>query len=90
MSNREIAQALFVTVRTVEGHLTQSYMKLDIAGREQLAAALRHEAPTPPPARPAALRWATTVAIASQSTSLKLCIGQNFGPHIEQNSADLK
>ena len=40
LSNREIAQALFVTVRTVEGHLTQSYMKLDIAGREQLAAAL--------------------------------------------------
>lgn len=40
MSNREIAQALFVTVRTVEGHLTQSYMKLDITGREQLATAL--------------------------------------------------
>ena len=40
LSNREIAQALFVTIRTVEGHLTQSYMKLDIAGREQLASAL--------------------------------------------------
>ena len=40
LSNREIAQTLFVTIRTVEGHLTQSYMKLDIAGREQLAAAL--------------------------------------------------
>jgi len=41
LSNREIAQALFVTVRTVEGHLTQAYMKLDIASREQLAAALQ-------------------------------------------------
>ena len=40
LSNREIAQALFVTVRTVEGHLTQAYMKLDIGSREQLAAAL--------------------------------------------------
>ncbi len=40
LSNREIAQALFVTVRTVEGHLTQSYVKLDISRREQLAAAL--------------------------------------------------
>ena len=38
----------------------------------------------------AALRVATTALISSQSTSLKLCIGQNFGPHIEQNSADLK
>ena len=41
LSNRDIAQALFVTVRTVEGHLTQAYMKLDIARREQLAAALQ-------------------------------------------------
>ncbi len=40
LSNREIAQALFVTVRTVEGHLTQTYMKLDITSREQLAGAL--------------------------------------------------
>jgi DNA-binding CsgD family transcriptional regulator len=41
LSNREIAQALFVTVRTVEGHLTQAYMKLDIASRDQLADALQ-------------------------------------------------
>ena len=41
MSNREIAQALFVTRRTVEVHLTHSYQKLDIASREQLAEALR-------------------------------------------------
>jgi DNA-binding CsgD family transcriptional regulator len=40
LSNRDIAQALFVTTRTVEGHLTQAYMKLGITGREQLAAAL--------------------------------------------------
>ena len=40
LTNREIAQALFVTVRTVEGHLTQTYMKLDACSREQLATAL--------------------------------------------------
>jgi DNA-binding CsgD family transcriptional regulator len=40
LSNRDIAHALFVTLRTVEGHLTQSYMKLDISSREALAAAL--------------------------------------------------
>jgi DNA-binding CsgD family transcriptional regulator len=40
LGNREIAQALFVTLRTVEGHLTQSYMKLGIGSREELAGAL--------------------------------------------------
>jgi DNA-binding CsgD family transcriptional regulator len=39
-SNREIAQALFVTVRTVENHLSRSYKKLDIGSREGLAQAL--------------------------------------------------
>jgi DNA-binding CsgD family transcriptional regulator len=41
LTNREIAQALFVTVRTVEGHLRQAYIKLDISRREQLAPALQ-------------------------------------------------
>ncbi len=40
MTNREIAQALFVTARTVEGHLTQTYAKLGVGSREQLGAAL--------------------------------------------------
>ena len=40
MSNREIAQALFVTMRTVEVHLSHSYAKLAIESREQLPAAL--------------------------------------------------
>jgi DNA-binding CsgD family transcriptional regulator/tetratricopeptide (TPR) repeat protein len=41
MSNRDIAQALFVTLRTVEVHLTHAYQKLDIASRRELPAALR-------------------------------------------------
>ena len=41
MSNKSIAQALFVTIRTVEMHLSNSYRKLDISAREQLPAALR-------------------------------------------------
>jgi ATP/maltotriose-dependent transcriptional regulator MalT len=40
LNNREIAERLFVTRRTVETHLTHVYAKLDIAGREQLQAAL--------------------------------------------------
>lgn len=44
LSNREIAQSLFVTIRTVEGHLTQAYSKLDITSREQLAPALQPQA----------------------------------------------
>ncbi|MGP4002433.1 AAA family ATPase [Streptomyces sp. 8N706] len=39
--NRSIAQSLYVTVRTVETHLTSVYRKLDIAERAQLAAVLR-------------------------------------------------
>ena len=37
MTNREIAQALFITIRTVTTHLGHAYEKLNIAGREQLA-----------------------------------------------------
>jgi DNA-binding CsgD family transcriptional regulator len=39
-SNREIAQALFVTPKTVEMHLAHAYRKLDIQARSQLARAL--------------------------------------------------
>ncbi|HEV3378907.1 MAG TPA: AAA family ATPase [Thermoleophilaceae bacterium] len=39
-SNPEIAQALFVTRKTVETHLGHVYRKLDIAGRGELADAL--------------------------------------------------
>jgi len=40
LSNPEIAQALFVTRRTIETHLGHVYRKLDLASRDQLAAAL--------------------------------------------------
>ena len=40
MANAEIAQSLFVTVKTVETHLGRTYRKLDIPGRGGLAAAL--------------------------------------------------
>ena len=39
-TNREIAQTLFVTEKTVESHLGRAYRKLDISSRRQLAAAL--------------------------------------------------
>jgi DNA-binding CsgD family transcriptional regulator/tetratricopeptide (TPR) repeat protein len=39
-TNREIAQALFITQRTVEVHLTSIYRKLRISSRSQLTAAL--------------------------------------------------
>ena len=39
-TNRQIAQALFVTQRTVENHLTSTYGKLEISTRSGLQAAL--------------------------------------------------
>lgn len=40
MSNREIAEALFVSRKTVETHLAHVYQKLDVRSREALPAAL--------------------------------------------------
>jgi DNA-binding CsgD family transcriptional regulator len=48
MSNKEIAQTLFVTIKTVEVHLSGAYRKLGISSRAQLGKALA--TPTPSPA----------------------------------------
>jgi DNA-binding CsgD family transcriptional regulator len=40
MTNKDIAQALFVTPKTVEVHLSSVYRKLEISSRGQLPAAL--------------------------------------------------
>jgi len=44
LANKEIAQALFVTVRTVEVHLKHAYAKLGIRSRTQLARRLSERA----------------------------------------------
>jgi DNA-binding CsgD family transcriptional regulator len=40
LTNREIAQSLFITARTVEGHLTSVFRKLQLDSRNELATAL--------------------------------------------------
>ncbi len=50
-TNRQIAQTLFVTQRTVENHLTSAYAKLGITARPELAAALTDSAPAGSAAR---------------------------------------
>jgi DNA-binding CsgD family transcriptional regulator len=47
MSNKEIAQTLFVTIKTVEMHLSHAYRKLEISSRVQLGKALETPAPSP-------------------------------------------
>jgi DNA-binding CsgD family transcriptional regulator len=44
-TNREIARRLYITVSTVEQHLTRVYRKLNVAGREDLAVKLHSAAP---------------------------------------------
>jgi DNA-binding CsgD family transcriptional regulator len=39
-TNRDVAQALFVTPKTVEVHLSNAYRKLGIRSRRELAGAL--------------------------------------------------
>ncbi|GAB3440737.1 hypothetical protein GCM10027570_06320 [Streptomonospora sediminis] len=66
MTNRDAAAALFVSVRTVELHLTNIYRKLAVDSRSELAAALGGGAataahvphrPTKAPGRCASGRW---------------------------------
>ena len=47
LTNREIAQMLFITVRTVEGHLTSVFRKLRLDSRNDLEAALATSAQAP-------------------------------------------
>ena len=41
LHNREIAKQFGLSVRTVENHLASAYRKLGVAGRDELAEALR-------------------------------------------------
>ena len=45
LTNRQIAQDLFITMRTVSAHLGHAYAKLDIGDRAELAAALAERPP---------------------------------------------
>ncbi len=49
MSNKEIAQTLFVTIKTIEVHLSHAYRKLEIGSRAQLHEALLTPAPSSAP-----------------------------------------
>src|SRR5204862_4670531 len=48
MSNPEIAQTVFVTLNTVEGHLRHVYKKHSVISRKQLPTALRSAVPHRP------------------------------------------
>ena len=47
LTNREIAQTLFITTRTVEGHLTSVFRKLTLDSRDGLPAVLAGGPPVP-------------------------------------------
>jgi DNA-binding CsgD family transcriptional regulator len=47
LGNREIAQALFLSVKTIEVHLTRAYRKLGVASRAELPRALANREGSP-------------------------------------------
>jgi DNA-binding NarL/FixJ family response regulator len=47
LTNRQIAQTLFLTVKTIETHLAAAYDKLGIRSRQELPAALGARAEEP-------------------------------------------
>ena len=49
LTNREIAQQLFITIKTVEGHLARTFRKLDVHRRDDLTSAMQT---APPDAEP--------------------------------------
>ncbi|WP_068278690.1 helix-turn-helix transcriptional regulator [Aldersonia kunmingensis] len=51
LSNKQIAERLYVSVRTVEGHIYRAGGKLDVADREGLAALIKAGEQKPPGAR---------------------------------------
>ena len=67
-SNKEIAQALFVTVKTVELHLSSVYRKLQIGSRRQLAAALAESPAEPVPAAGLQQRQGSRLGVAPTRT----------------------
>ncbi|MGZ8515332.1 MAG: response regulator transcription factor, partial [Candidatus Limnocylindrales bacterium] len=46
ISNREAAEALFLSPKTIEFHLTRVYRKLDVNSRAELIRLLAHEPST--------------------------------------------
>lgn len=48
LTNRDIAQTLFITTKTVSDHLSNAYRKLNISSRNQLATAMTKTSNSPP------------------------------------------
>jgi DNA-binding CsgD family transcriptional regulator len=48
-TNRQVAQALFLSPRTVEANLARVYRKLGVSSRAELGAAMTRRKPAPPP-----------------------------------------
>ncbi|MFJ4184373.1 AAA family ATPase [Kitasatospora sp. NPDC089509] len=68
-SNRAIAEQLFITVSTVEQHLTHTYRKLRVKGRSELARSLPPGAGRPAADRPAADRLSVERSAADRLSS---------------------
>ena len=70
MTNKQIAQALFVTLRTVELHLSNAYTKLGIKSRQDLRPGVARSV--------AAAHWLNAVADTGADLLVRVKIGRNL------------
>jgi DNA-binding CsgD family transcriptional regulator len=70
MTDREIAQGLFVSAKTVETHLSHAYAKLGIERRAELSAALSDTGPEVTGSSPIASARPEAAALAGASRTV--------------------
>lgn len=75
LSNREIAQALFITTKTVSDHLSGAYRKLNISSRDQLAAVMTAHGPPKIANRRISSRLGWSLARSAACSSVTSVIG---------------
>ena len=87
MSNRQVASELFISIKTVQFHLTHIYAKLGVSSRAELAAQFRDNETTDDPREPQ--RRALTTAESSAEDGSGAPAGRS-GPAARRRADQVK